>query len=178
MNICIANGNYAASQMPQNGINQCEDAVSRTLQKQIADAQKQMQELSSNKEMEMEEKMQRRQEIQKQIQDLKNQLRQHQAELRKEKQEKKVKEPENVKQEKCYEQEGVEVILSADAAVKQTELQSNVVQKLEGRADILQTEIRLEKERAVNGLSANTEAKEKELAEIEKRKIFDRRNDN
>ena len=65
------------------------DSVSKNIQNQIANAQKQLQELSANKDMSIEEKMKKRQEIQQQITDLNNQLRQHQIEQRKEQQAKK-----------------------------------------------------------------------------------------
>ena len=53
------------------GINmmQSNDSVSKNLQSQIANAQKQLQEISENKEMSLEEKMKKRQEIQQQIAD-------------------------------------------------------------------------------------------------------------
>ncbi len=62
------------------------DQETKSLQKQIAEKQKQLQELSSNEEMSMEEKMKKRQDIQKEITELNNQLRQHQIEQRNEKQ--------------------------------------------------------------------------------------------
>ena len=72
--------------MGQMGMNQTTDSYSRNIQNQIANAQKQLQELSSNKDMTLEEKMNKRQEIQQQINDLNVQLRQHQMEQRREKQ--------------------------------------------------------------------------------------------
>ena len=78
--------NGANTQMGQIGMNQAADSYSRNIQNQIANAQKQMQELSSNENMTLEEKMKKRQEIQQQIADLNTQLRQHQIEQRKEKQ--------------------------------------------------------------------------------------------
>ena len=57
---------------------QASDSYSRSIQKQIANAKEQLQQLSANKDMTMEEKMKKRQEIQKQINELNNQLRQHQ----------------------------------------------------------------------------------------------------
>ena len=57
---------------------QTNDSVSKNIQNQIANAQKQLKELSANKDMSIEEKMKKRQEIQQQITDLNNQLRQHQ----------------------------------------------------------------------------------------------------
>ena len=64
------------TQMRQMGMNQATDSYSRNLQNQIADAQKQLQELSSNKDMSQEEKMAKQQELQQQISDLIVQLRQ------------------------------------------------------------------------------------------------------
>lgn len=78
--------NGVNTQVGQMGMNQVTDSYSRNIQKQIADAQKQLQELSSNEDMTLEEKMKKRQEIQQQISDLNMQLRQHQMEQRREKQ--------------------------------------------------------------------------------------------
>ena len=65
-----------------NNLTQVNDSVSKNIQNQISNAQKQLQELSANKDMSIEEKMKKRQEIQQQIADLNNQLRQHQIEQR------------------------------------------------------------------------------------------------
>ncbi len=59
----------ADTQMGQRGMNQAADSYSRNIQNQIASAQKQLQDISSNEDMTMEEKMKKRQEIQKQISD-------------------------------------------------------------------------------------------------------------
>ena len=80
--------NGANTQIGEMGMNQATDSYSRNIQNQIADAQKQLQELSSNKDMTQEEKMMKRQEIQQQISDLNIQLRQHQMETRKQAQQK------------------------------------------------------------------------------------------
>ena len=72
----------ANAQIGQMGMSQTTDSYSKNIQNQIADAQKQLQELSSNKDMTQEEKMTKRQEIQQQISDLNMQLRQHQMEIR------------------------------------------------------------------------------------------------
>ena len=88
MNVNGINGNGTGVQAFQMKMNQGTDAVSKNLQNQIANAQKQMQELGENKEMSLEEKMKKRQEIQQQISNLQNQLRQHQIEQRKENQQK------------------------------------------------------------------------------------------
>ena len=57
--------NGANTQMKQMGMNQATDSYGRNIQNQIANAQKQLQELSSNENMSLEEKMKKRQEIQK-----------------------------------------------------------------------------------------------------------------
>lgn len=74
-------------QATQSAANQSSDALSKSLQKQITEKQAQMQELSANQELSVEEKMKKRQELQQQIFELQNQLRQHEIELRKEAQE-------------------------------------------------------------------------------------------
>ena len=84
----ISSINGANAQVRQMGINQATDSYSRNIQNQIANAQRQLQELSSNKDMTQEEKMTKRQELQQQISDLNMQLRQHQVEQRREKQQK------------------------------------------------------------------------------------------
>ena len=74
--------NGVNTQMGQMGMNRAADSYSHNIQNQIANAQKQLQELSSSEEMTLEEKMKKRQEIQQQISDLNMQLRQHQMEQR------------------------------------------------------------------------------------------------
>lgn len=86
MRIDGVNGNSMGMQM---SLKQGMDAVSRDLQNQIAMAQKEMQKISGNKEMSLEEKNKKLQELQKQISDLQNQLRRHQMEQRRESRQKK-----------------------------------------------------------------------------------------
>ena len=68
---------------------QANDSVSKNIQNQIANAQQKLQDLSSNEELSLEDKMKKRQEIQQEITNLNQQLRQHQIEHRKEQQSKK-----------------------------------------------------------------------------------------
>ena len=63
---------------------QAADSVSKNIRNQITALQNQMQELSANKEMGVEEKMKKRQELKQQIMELQNQLRQHEIEKRQE----------------------------------------------------------------------------------------------
>ena len=59
------------------GMAQANDSVSKNIQNQIANAQQKLQNLSSNEEMSLEDKMKKRQEIQQEINNLNQQLRQH-----------------------------------------------------------------------------------------------------
>ena len=64
------------------GMGKPNDAVSKGIQQQIANAQKRLQEISSDDTLSMEEKMKKRQEIQQEI----TNLSQHEMEMRKEQQ--------------------------------------------------------------------------------------------
>ena len=151
------------------------DSVSKNIQNQIANAQKQLQELSSNKEMSIEEKMNRRQEIQQQITDLNNQLRQHQIEMRREQQQAKsssmddmlggTRKVSNTGNEGAgLSQASMQAIISADAAMTQVQNQGRVVTKMEGRAGVLETEIKLDSARG-----NSVETKQEELAEVQQK---------
>lgn len=181
----INSSNGANTQMGQMGMNQATDSYSRNIQNQIANAQKQLQELSSNEDMTLEEKMKKRQEIQQQISDLNVQLRQHQMEQRREKQQAKSSPMEdmlggtgNARSAKAgnkstgISQASMTALISADSSMKQAKVQGNVTSRFEGRASVLEIEIKLDESRAVNGLSANTEGKKAELAEVEQ-KVMD-----
>ena len=148
------------------------DSFSKSIQNQIANAQKQLQELSENKDMSMEEKMKRRQEIQQQITDLNNQLRQHQIEQRKEKQEqaaKNAEKKESVKNENKgagLSQASMTAIISADAALSQAKVHGSVATRMEGRAGVLEAEIKQDGSRG-----GNVEAKKEELAEVQQKAV-------
>ncbi len=161
--------NGANTQMGQMGMNQAADSYSRNIQNQIANAQKQLQELSSNEEMTLEEKMKKRQEIQQQISDLNMQLRQHQMEQRKEKQQAKSSSMDDMPggtKAKAGEKgtglskAGMTAMLSADTSIKQAKVQGSVAAELEGRANVLKAEVKQD---------GNTEAKKKEIAELEQK---------
>lgn len=151
------------------------DSVSKNIQNQIANAQKQLQELSSNKEMSIEEKMNKRQEIQQQIADLNNQLRQHQIEMRREQQQTKSSSMDDMlggtrkvantgNQGAGLSQASMQAIISADSAISQVQSSGRAVTKMEGRAGVLEAEIKLDSARG-----GNVEAKQEELAEIQQK---------
>ncbi|MBE5853430.1 MAG: hypothetical protein E7299_10870 [Lachnospiraceae bacterium] len=167
--------NGANTQVGGMNMMQSNDSVSKNLQSQIANAQKQLQELSANKEMSLEEKMKKRQEIQQQIADLNNQLRQHQMEQRKEQQAKKSSindmlggskqaTPKAGSQSTGLSQVNMKAMISADSAMAQAKVQGSVTTKMEGRAGVLEVEIKLDQARG-----DDVEKKKEELAEVQQK---------
>ncbi|MCI8408983.1 MAG: hypothetical protein HFJ09_06890 [Lachnospiraceae bacterium] len=148
------------------------DSYSKDIQNQIARAQKELQEISANEELSMEDKMKKKQDIQKQIMDLNNELRQHQMEQRRQQQQEKANKmqealggkPSDKKTEKNngngISDTRIEAMISADTSVKQAKVQSSVSKGLERRAKELQTEIKLD------GKRANPEKKQAEIADL------------
>ncbi len=153
----------------QLGINPGMDLYNRNIQDQIANAQKQLQELSSNEKMPLEAKMKRRKEIQQQISDLNMQLRQHQIEQRNEKQQVKSfmddmfggTDTKKDGQNAGLSQADVTAMISADASIKQSKVQGSVAGRMEGRADALEIEIELDEARG-----GDAAKKKEELAEV------------
>ncbi|MDE6387537.1 MAG: FlxA-like family protein [Lachnospiraceae bacterium] len=151
------------------------DAVSKDLQHQIENLQKQMQELSSNNEMPAETKMKKRQEMQKQISDLEVQLRQHQMEVKRQaamkKREKsngmdemlgtKQQEKQSSSQSTGMSAGSMEALLSADASMKQAGVHGSTARKMEGKAAVLEVEIQLDSSRG-----GSTDLKREQLAEV------------
>ncbi|MBR6475010.1 MAG: FlxA-like family protein [Lachnospiraceae bacterium] len=173
MNVNGINGNGTGVQAFQMKMNQGTDAVSKNLQNQIANAQKQMQELGENKEMSLEEKMKKRQEIQQQISDLQNQLRQHQIEQRKENQQKSSSSMDDMlggNRQAAKAKKGgtgmssasMQAIISADSSMHQVKVQGAVKSEMEGKAGVLESEIKLDEARG-----GDTTKKREELAEVE-----------
>lgn len=165
------------------GLNPQADSVSRSLQNQIAQAQKELRELSSDDSMTAEEKMKKKQEIQQEIANLNQQLRQHQMEQKREQQSARKAAEEGTKngagakpgdakpgkakpagKAEGLSQAGMQSMLSADASVKQAQVQGRTVTGMEGRAGVLKAEIRQD-------AGGNTQAKEAELAETEQRAL-------
>ena len=151
------------------------DSYSKNIQNQIANAQKQMQELGENKEMPLEEKMKKRQEIQQQISDLQNQLRQHQIEQRKESQQKKGTSMNDMlgggQQIKHSSKGGtgmssasMQAIISADSSMAQVKVQGAVKKEVKGKAGVLEAEIKLD-----TGRGGDVEKKKEELAKTEEK---------
>ena len=146
------------------------DSVSKNIQNQIANAQKKLQELSSNEELSIEDKMKKRQEIQQEINNLNQQLRQHQMEQRKEQQTKKTSMDDMVagtrntsaKKTTGLSQASMQAMISADSSMKQAKVQGSMATQMEGKAGVLESEIKMDK-----GRGASTEKKEEELADLQ-----------
>ena len=164
--------NGANTQMVQMGMNQAADSYSKNIQNQIANAQKQLQELSSNEDMTLEEKMKKRQEIQQQISDLNMQLRQHQIEQRKEKQQAKGSSMDDMlggtgntgsakagNKNTGLSQASMTAMISADTSIKQAKVQGSVATSMEGRAGVLESEIK-------NNHGSDVTKKQEELADV------------
>lgn len=153
------------------GTAQANDSVSKNIQNQIAKAQQKLQDLSSNEELSLEDKMKKRQEIQQEILNLNQQLRQHQLEQRKEQQSKASSMDDMIAGTKNpsagkgsgISQEGMQAMISADSSMKQAKVQGSMSAQLKGRAGVLESEIRQD---AGKG---NTEKKEAELADIQEK---------
>ena len=164
--------NGANTQSGAMTMTQSTDSVSKNIQNQIANAQKQLQNLASNDEMTIEKKMKKRQEIQKQIVDLNNQLRQHQIQQRKEKQQAKGTSVDDMlggskktiakakNQSSGLSQASMKAMISADSSITQAQVQSSVATRMESRAGVLESEIKLDAGRG------NVEDKKEELAEV------------
>ena len=152
------------------GMTQANDPISKNIQNQIANAQQKLQDLSSNEEMTLEDKMKKRQEIQREIASLNQQLRKHQIELKREQQSKNSLSMDDVSASTKnisvnkgtgMSQEGMQAMISADSSMKQGKVQGNVVTQMEGRAGVLESEIKQDAGRG------NTEKKEAELEELQ-----------
>ena len=176
----VINGVSGNAQMGSIGMSRANDPVVKDIERQIADAQKQLQELAANKELSSEDKMKKRQELQQKINDLNMQLRQHQIEQRREKQQEKsasssddIFDPngqsngsktKNGQKSAGLSQSSMEAMISADTSMKQAAVQGSVATKMEGRADVLKVEIQLDGSRGID-----TERKQSELASMEKK---------
>lgn len=173
MNISGISGNTTGVSSFRIEMNKDSDPFSKSIQSQIANAQKQMQELGDNKDMSPEEKMKKRQEIQQQITDLQNQLRQHQIEQRKESQKKNAPSMTDMlggnsqhgksgKSSAGMSSASMQAIISADISMDQVKVQGAVKADMDGKSGILESEIKLDEARG-----EDTTKKKEALADLE-----------
>ena len=159
------------------GIGGQTDPMIKDLQQQIENLQKQMKELSSNREMSPEAKSKKRQDLQKQISDLEMQLRQRQIEVKREEAMKKrqenysmdgmlgtkQQEKKSSKQDTGLSTGSMEAMISAEVSMKQADVHGSTAKKLEGKAGVLEAEIKQDRALGVGV----PEGKEEALAETQ-----------
>lgn len=135
------------------------DPVSKSLQNQIEEVERQIQNLSANEDMTIEEKQKKNQELQDKLAELQGQLQQHLLEQRQEQQEAR----KQAAEQKPYDKTGMQSVLSADTAVRNAQIQEGTAVRLEGRAAVLKSEMELDAGRNVE----TVKSKESELAKAE-----------
>lgn len=160
MKISGATGTGGNLQAQRAGRNGGEDAFSKNIQQQLANLNQQLQQLSSNKNMTPEEKMKKRQEIQQEIVNLNQQLRQHQMEIKREQQAAQTEalSAGSREEERIRAQDrkggmslaGMAAMIGADSSIKQAKAQGGVAASLEGRARVLESEIKQDAGRGVD----------------------------
>ena len=160
------------------GIGGQTDPMVKDLQRQIEDLKNQMKELSSNSELTPEMKSKKRQDLQKQISDLEVQLRQRQMEVKREEAMKKSSQDYSMdemlgtkqragksdKQNTGLSSGSMEAMISADASMKQADVHGSTARKMEGRAGVLEAEIKQD-----SAMGCKPEGKEEALAETKAR---------
>lgn len=166
------NGNSVPMGM-QTRMAQGMDATSKNIQNQIQAKQQELQRLSEDEDMSLEDKMKKRQEIQQEISNLNMQLRKHQIEQRREQQQSKGSSMDHILggkqqaqkksqngQSAGLSQASMEAMISADSSMKQAAVHGSVATQMQDRANVLKAEMKQ---------SGSTEAKEAELADLEQK---------
>lgn len=148
----------AGIQSGQMPVSPMGDAVTKRLQSQIEEVQRQIQNLASNENMTMEQKQKKKQELQDKITDLQAQLQQHLSEQRREQKE----EQTNSVKQKTYDETGMQTVISSDSAMKHAKTQE-AADRMERRAAVLKSEMELDSGRNREPVKSS----ENELAKAE-----------
>lgn len=152
------------------------DAYSKNLEEQIRNAEKKLQDLSKDDRMPPDQKMKKQQEIRKEITELQAQLRQHEMELCQEERQQKTsgRSMEDMlggetkvhgkgrKKGQGMSDASMKAMISADVSLKQADVQGAVRTSMDGKAGVLESEIKLDKDRGTD-----TAKKEAELADLQ-----------
>lgn len=162
-------GSSQAGSVAQGTAQNEQDAVLTSLQKQLQEAKKSLQDLASNKDLSAEMKMEKRKEIQQQIQDINRQIMQRKQELHKEKQQKnsdglsteKQTDDKAAKAGNTMETSDMQSIIQGDIAVKSAKESHGLKNELVHKADVLETESKLDA-----GRGRVSEGKEAAIAEL------------
>lgn len=164
------NGDVASTSGLQTGNAKNEqDAVLESLQKQLQEAKKSIQDLASNKEMSAEMKLEKRKEIQQQIQDINRQIMQRKQELYKEQHEKSKDDlstdqdvaNQQSKDSNIMETTDMQSIIQGDTAVKSAKESRGQKKDMLHKAAVLETESKLDA-----GKGRVTEGKDAAAAEL------------
>lgn len=162
------------------------DAYSKNIEEQIRNAEKRLQNLSRDDKISPDERRKKQQELRKEITELQAELRQHEIELRQEEWQQKTQNTAMGSREKGtgadmedmlggeihirgkggrkragFSDAGMRAMISADASLKQADVQGAVKEAMEGKAGVLESEIKLDQARG-----ADTAKKEMELADL------------
>jgi len=181
-------GGISNVSVPATGMGEQTDALTRSLQKQIEDAKKQIQEIASDTNLSDKEKMQKRQELQKKIAELNQQLKQHQMEQKREAREQARKEKESSLEDLTGGKSAagtkggnsdaglstgrMQAMISADSSMKQARVQGRTAMQMKGREGVLEIEIKLDSARAGGeGSMKGVDAKKEQLAETRARRM-------
>lgn len=155
----INNMRMAGIQSGQMRISPMGDAVTKRLQSEIEEVQRQIQNLASNENMTTEQKQKKKQELEDKIMDLQAQLQQHLSEQRQEEKEEQTKAAE----QKTYDETGMQTVISSDAAIKHAKTQEATANRMEGRAAVLRSEMELD----IGRQREPVKSKENELSKAE-----------
>lgn len=153
------------------------DAQSKQIQNQIENTKKELEKLSQNSDLSVEEKIKKRQELNAKISELQGELRAHQQEVRmKEQQEQAAEANRNAENRSQAKEEpaatvgiskaGMKALLAAGSSMKLADVQGSVAATMEGRAGVLESEISMDAARG-----SSVEKKKEELADIEQKAV-------
>lgn len=161
-------GIAAGAKMPEMKPLRQNNPEENSLQKQIEAKQKELEQLSENKEMDPKQKLEKKKEIEAEIADLNNQLQQKRTERLQGKESEKT-EPASGQARKrdgfsSEESDRMNSLLSADRSVKEATELNGMSDKLKGKARVLRTEAKLD---GARGNSA--EGKIAQASELEHR---------
>ena len=146
-------------QSGQLPISSMQDAETKRLQSQIEEVWRQIQNVTADENMTIEQKQKKKQELEEKMADLQDQLQQHLSEQRQEQQEERIKTAE----QKPYDETGMQSVISSEATLKYAEIQEAAADRMENRAVVLKSEMELDAGRNRGPIKS----KEKELMKAE-----------
>lgn len=146
-------------QSGQLPISSMQDAETKRLQSQIEEVWRQIQNVTADENMTIEQKQKKKQELEEKMADLQDQLQQHLSEQRREQQEERIKTAE----QKPYDETGMQSVISSEATMKYAEIQEAAADRMENRAVVLKSEMELDAGRNRGPIKS----KEKELMKEE-----------